>query len=571
MDPSTIRKIMLSVYPLRCCPYCGARLVGTKNGRCEACGSEISEQLMRDLVRVYIERQIYGGRVDTGIVKETIHAVDLGEVSQRVYEIIGHIERKLFARYRDDIRVAREKKDAEKLREIYNEIRRLKDEIFKKLQELQYLQVTAVMSKRLEDLDKAYRALEKFRQELAQYIDPEVLGMYVIPEFPLIVAERLYEAMEYEKATRWYGLALTARLFPGSQPKRDLPSYVAAGYIPLGAIFLDAFDMDYDGIDEVIFVPSREIGGLTIPCSIINESGVVWSGYEKYDIVLPKYGRFGGFQMLLFAWESAKMLDAKILDSDGREVRVELDGDTLYALPLYLVKAYPMGHGEYEILAAGTRGRVFILRGAENRLVAKSFVVGNVVDLTVASMDRGNRIIVLTVDGRLVEIDPESYDVGAIVRDIPNAESATISTGDIDGDGYDEIFVSTVEGVIRVVSVNGEYRHAKIYHEESICSVINDVDGDGENELLIIGIDGESLSIHINKMREFIGMKTFECVRSYAVRFNRRIGRARITMDKPFYSRPIFLSVDADGDGSKEIFVGLDRFLVSLDFRYGGD
>ena len=108
MDPNMIRKIMLSVYPLRCCPYCGARLVGTKDNKCEACGSEISENLIRDLVRIYIEKQMYGRGIDTKLVEENIGRVNLNEVSQKVYEVISHIERKLFAKYRDEIRSAEE-------------------------------------------------------------------------------------------------------------------------------------------------------------------------------------------------------------------------------------------------------------------------------------------------------------------------------------------------------------------------------------------------------------------------------------------------------------------------------
>ena len=571
MDLSIARKILLAVYPLRCCPYCGARLIESKDNKCSACGSEVSEQFIRDLARVYVERVLYGTGVSVDEAAATMRKVSVWDIGRRFTIVVDSIEKKIFARYRERILEAKKSGDTDKMREIANEIRRIKENIIKKLQEIQYAQIRAASTNKIEDLEKAYKLFEAFKRELAQYIDPESLGAYMIPEFTLKVADKLYRASRFNDAMKWYGATLTSNLFPESPPKGGLPLYVTATYIPFGSIFLESYDVDYDGINELFYVPSREIGGLEIPCAVINESGITWSPLGGYNILLPRFGDFGRYHMIIFAWESQRLVDAKVLGPNGDEIRIISDGDTYYSLPIISAKIFDVdGDGFHEILAAGIRGQFYLLKFDGETIRLRNIAIGNMVDYSYARFSFGGRIIILTYDGRLLEINPETCDIRLILSGVENPDYAVLNVGDFDNDGSDEIYVNTLTGVLRVHYSGEKFLWTKFYDGNALGCFAFDVDQDSVNEIIIAELKERGVSMHVHKLKEFLGDKTLEKEKSYYVELigGGMLKRAKIDYGNVFMSRPNFLVSDIDGDGSPEVFIGLDRFFVSLDFKY---
>ena len=569
-DVELFRKLALSFYTLPCCPYCGARLVEMKSNICSSCGMEISSSLIRGLMRAYMVKKI-SANVMAPKIEQNIMGIDLSSVSLKLSRVMDAIERKIFAKYKEEIERAKDKKDVAALRETAKEIRAIKEKIMAYLRDIQTKQINAVMTDDLSALEEAYRALSNFKKELSQYVDPEILGAYVIPQFTLKIAEKYYLASRFNDAIRWYGAALTANLFPESSPNGRKPLYISGSFIPFGAIFLESNDVDFDGIVEIFYVPSREAEGMDVPCSIINEMGNVWAPYKGYEALVPRFGRFGTIGMIVVGWESVRMVDAKILNVDGNDVRIVHDGDTYYTLPAYQVKVFDVDADGYdEVIITSTRGRMFLMKHTGNGFEANSIVTGNVVDFAVGVFPDGNKIIALTVDGRLVMVDPKNIDMDLILRGIADPLSAIITVGDLDNDGVDEIYVNSSEGTLKVLISDGEFKHSKIHQGNILGCYVDDIDGDNRNELILMELVENGIKADIYELKEFLDMRTFNKVGSLPVSlgYNGVLRRSRIDFASPFYSRMIFEAIDVDGDGVKEVFIGLDKVLVSLDLKY---
>ncbi len=572
MDLSIAKKILLSVYPLRCCPYCGARITESKNNMCSACGSEISERFIRDLARVYVEKTLRGTSISPTELNRAVSNVSLVDISNRFTSIMDSIERKIFSLYREKIFDAKKSRNIEELRRISSEIREIKSRIFTKINEMQNAQIRAITTNTIEDIERAYKIFEEFRNEIARYMDPKVIGLYVIPEFSYLIADRLYKAMRFNDAVQWYGTTITANLFPESRPDvGKLPLYMTATSIPFGALFLESYDIDYDGIREIFYVPSREVGGLEIPCSIINEIGIVWQPFKGYDILVPKFGRFGDYSMLILAWESDRLADAKILNMDGEEMRIRYGDDTYYSIPVISARVLDVdGDGMHELLITSLRGRFFILKMRDDYLEANCLTMGNIVDCAMANMADGSRLIVLSQNGRLLEVDPATLDIDLLLRGIEGAEYSSMATGDLDGDGIDEIYLSTPGGVFRIGHRDGDIVHSKIQGGNTLGVAIWDINSDRQKELVIFELKERGIIASIHVTKEFLGGKTLDAVKSYyaEIRHMESLKRARFNFINIFNSRPYFLVSDADGDHSPEIFIGLEKCLVSIDMKY---
>ncbi len=565
MGSLLIKKMLISALPLKCCPFCGARLIDSRGGVCSACGSHIPEGLIRAMLYAQATKAMREAMAPIGM--RDIASM-MADAADKVSTIMSSIERRIYARFKERLEEAGRKDDKAETTRIMEEMRSIKARALERLQQVQQAQLAALTSGSVEDMEKAFRELETAKKELADYVDPEVLSLYVIPEFSLRVAEKYYQASRFEEAIKWYGLTIASALFPETK-KQELPVALSLGYIPFGAIFLGSYDVDYDGIPELFYVPSRELAGLRAACVVINEMGTTWEPVKGYEMLLPLFGDFLESTAVLVAWKNSRLLDAKFFDLTNREMRIRYHGETMFSLPIIMAKAWDVdGDGIYEIIASSTRGRLLILRPADGALNAESITIGSIIDMVFGRFGKRRALIALTIDGRLALLDPLDMEIRLLATGIEDASSATLYAGDLDGDLSDEIYVATVSGLIRIVERDGEFTQTTLLRENVLGCGIWDIDGDGAKELIVASMRNGGIGIHIYGLKKFLDVETLEEKAFLPAGLQRPVRRAHMSMDTPFFSRPIILVDDVDGDGSCEIFIGLERALMAIDMRY---
>ena len=552
-----IRKILLSIQMLQCCPFCGAPLRIT-DGRCDACGSPIDRNLLVSFVKLKLASDQLGGIDDNRIIN------DMAEVSYRISLASEYVRSKIMLSIKEKIRSLRE--DRDKLHEVFTEISRQEDEIINTLRGVLEKQQEALRARSLDALERAYEDLWKALEKYGKMLTPEVIGLYTLPDFAAEVANRYYKANRFDSAIQWYGLTILATMYPESAPK-GLPKRMSAVQIPFGVVHIGIFDGDFDGKPEVFYVPSRDIEGLKAPCVVINEGGVSWNPLDRYSIVFPIFGDYGDRLVVIFAWESPRSADAKLI-SEGKEIRIIRDSETHYSIPAYLLSHADIdGDGHLELIVSSGRGRILFLDGKEKHFEAKVLLTGDVVSLAPLRTADGVKIVAMTMDGRLLLIDPQNYDITLVESGFRDPSSILVSTGDLDEDGNDELYVATVDGGYRYVLKDGDFVGSKVIEDEVVGMQVVDIDGDGKKELIAFRLGGAP-SLDIYELKRALGVELLEKIASYPVPLSKRVGRANVDYSNPFGSRPAFICGDVDSDGAPEIFVGLMGSLLVIDPKY---
>lgn len=546
---SATELIKLLLSSKACCPFCGADLV-VNDGKCDACGALLDP----NIILRYITLKLPSIKLES---YETSYIMNLfAESTYRSSQALEYLRSKISSILRE------QKREGDITKVLYER----EKEVLESLVRILNLQQEALNLGTLDAIERAHNELANVLKLYGSEIPPEVLGLYMLPDFALIVADNYYRSNHHKEAIRWYGYAAIATVYPESSPK-GLPKRFSTLYIPYGVAHIDVFDGDFDGKPEIFYVPSSDAGAPESPCIVVNEGGVSWEPISGYEATFPVYGDIGEFQVVIFAWESRRFSDAKLI-SMGEEVKIIRNGETRYSVPTHMILHADIDRdNDSELVIATGNGRVCVLDSKDRSFIANTIQTGDVSSMALLRLKDDMKIVAATVDGRLLLIDPAANKFSLIDSGFKEPCSILVTSGDFDADGFDEIYLSTRDGGYRYIMRNGEWSGSRIVEGNIFGMRILDINNDGKNELLVMKKDGELL-LEIYVLREALGVQMIEKVASYPITTPAIVDRACVNYNIPFSSKPVFICEDIDLDQAPELLVGLNRSLLIVDPKY---
>ncbi len=161
---------------------------------------------------------------------------------------------------------------------------------------------------------------------------------------------------------------------------------------------------------------------------------------------------------------------------------------------------------------------------------------------------------------KIYEYDKSINNFIPIFSQLPDNSWAGYTIGDFDLDGKKEIVYSTTYGLVHIVECEGEHKYSHIFSFQTELTnayhqfKTNDIDGNGKPEFWIGGND---FSIPFS----------YKLICFEADSDNTYSPKKSIIFLNSFgYPNRKISSVDIDGDGKEEIFVGLDNHLYLLSY-----
>jgi len=166
-----------------------------------------------------------------------------------------------------------------------------------------------------------------------------------------------------------------------------------------------------------------------------------------------------------------------------------------------------------------------------------------------SASSNGKKVVVLTLDGS---------EIASFVPFV-SAENLIVSTGDVNGDGLDEIVVSDTHKMIKIFTFDGEQLGGKKlpfwYGQQGMT--VGDIDNDGIDEVIVSILEARGLVSARNsavKVFEFMDGGLEEVGTIYEVHDN--------------FAMKIAVG-DLDGDGSKDLVTSDSRMIRKIDIRTG--
>lgn len=204
--------------------------------------------------------------------------------------------------------------------------------------------------------------------------------------------------------------------------------------------------------------------------------------------------------------ESGSPPTVRVFTNSGSEVVASFDAyDVSYAGGVRLTMGDVDGDGQEEIVTVpgpggGPQVRVFDLEGnLENQFYAFEVTLRSGLYVATGDIDGDGveEIAVSTDEGGLARVrlfDKGGEQVGSTIdvfEDLVGARSIRVAMGDVDGDGTDEVIVTLGEGhepLIRVYEPDGEMvseflAYAQSY-DKGVFVASGDLDGDGDDEIV---------------------------------------------------------------------------------------
>ena len=360
--------------------------------------------------------------------------------------------------------------------------------------------------------------------------------------YPIYFDRNLYDsATDFGVDTGWSS-ALEAIIAESQASLKPIGNEVPVGKEYIGSLvsYLDwssvaVGDVDGDGADEVIVQMEGSNGstyyGILSVIDYVNGSLKEVASVIDYESVYEPY---------------EIMADVGDFDGDGvDEIAVVWSRGPIDTL-LSTITIYELGNGLNQVAQTSMDSVALV-----------DFSIAHTARFGYAVATIGYTVTQNGVSARLYLINPIDTPPLKAVLDLGTATLRTVSAGDIDGDGNDEVLIDALYNKTSVLelyyTLNGSRAVAARAGPgaEITSAALGDVDGDGIDELVFATINGSVYSITV-----------------------RGIGKESCTFTRPLptINSTVYVQLfDIDGDGSDEVIVSLAAFgeaggLESLKF-----
>lgn len=573
-----LRKQLVAYYSAVCCPHCGA-LISPDADKCEYCGSTAPRILLERIIRKLEKslEQIYPIEEVREIIDELNRLAP--QIKDQVIRVIRETEEmgrslllnqieKLWSEARENLR--------SRLLQIEDDVNGLIMTILEQFRSMPRNQMELVRSPNTTNLVTIAEKSEKMWNLIPNLgIPPEIIGQFQVPSAMRHVADFLYRGRRFEEAIKWYSRALTSIMYPPSEPVKPgaIPRYSIAEYIPFGAFYLGAYDVDKDNIKEIIYVPSRELGGLRLPSLLLTKGGVIWPRFVREGIVNPLLGKFDDHDYLLAVWPESSWLDAKILSPNNNQITIKTKNETTNIISSYgfIVADYD-GDGKKEIVSLAHRPPgVGFYRFIEDYLVEEGKIMtGQIYDGIAADVngDGHEEIIVVNKSGDLIIVDGFDMKFERISEKISYPESIMFCKARL-SNGSEDVFFSTHDGVFHLGYEDESYSVIKLTDESPVS--ISSVTIGSKGYLVLINRKIDGIFAELYTINEILGVKALSKVAEIPMGLHEIPKLERAKYDSSWnigFSKNISIASDVDRDDAEELFIGLNGVTLAIDFRF---
>ncbi|MGQ4891317.1 MAG: hypothetical protein ACP6IP_02405 [Candidatus Njordarchaeia archaeon] len=579
------KKVLLSASMSICCPHCGA-MIPPNADHCEFCGSPSPKFKLDKLV----ERlgDTFGN---------VLSAEEVAQAVREARELLPEIKRQAELMYREFEENSRDLLE-KKIDEVVDEaVGKVSDRLMQLEEEITQLMIGVLNKVRLnslngfsvglnqqvsaKDLNSFAVVSDETWNSVAQGVSPEIVAGFETSLSLRRVGDLLYRAGRYDDAIKWYSRAMLSIMYPpegaieGSNPK-----YALGEFIPFGAVGFSVWDVDGDGENELIYIPSREIGSLKIVSSVINKGGVEWpskvENFKRAGVFLPLFGKFGDTDRIFVHWRNVNMLDASFVSKNGEVISISKGNETFNSWSLLNVLVGDLdGDGLDEIIAFFHPAGVSILKHDNGVLKeVERFFVPKPCALNVCDLDGDNadEIVIIGVNGNIFLVDYDfKFGVKGLSESLSDVQHVSTTYGKLlDGKGHELYISSSSDGLLQLRYIDGEPQIVKIDNSAPVALTVASVGEDGNYIVALKQVNG-GYKLEFFSLEEVLGVSTLSKKFDIPVYLpeNIKLERAKsFCSNLSFSSRPISASLDIDGDGVDELFFGLDKVFIGIDLKF---
>ena len=563
------KKILVTHFSSVCCPRCGA-LISPNATHCEYCESPAPRIVTEKLIE---KMEAY--------LSSFLPAVQLKEVIEELKRLIPHIRsqaerlsseieenlREILVKKTDTVWKEARENIAARLMQVEDDITQLMYSIYNNLRENPLKEIRFALTPQPDPKEIANIAITAEQNWSLTKIG---VSESIIAEMETSTSMRktgdfLYRAGKFDDALKWYARALTAIMYPQSSPQdsETTPRHAIGEYMPFGALKLENYDINFDGKQELIYIPSREIGGLNILGAVINKGGYQWPETKLKGIVIPIFGKFSDNRILFANWENPRLYDAKIVTKDGETLTIKRGSETSTVIPSYdFLYGDVDGDGETEIVALTYPAGITIykyngeyLEEIHRRITGK-ICTGILADI---NGDQRNEIIIVSNSGQVTMISLETPPKIIVSEGtITDPTTCIIGVGRILNENADEIYIaSQQEGILQLTLQQDKLSIIRISNEPPISLTIAKTRKDDKPHLVTLNYSPNGLNLSFFSVEEVLGVtsisKLFETPLYLPEPIEIKRGKNLCSGDIRM-SRNIAKSLDLDNDGVDELF-----------------
>ena len=414
---------------------------------------------------------------------------------------------------------------------------------------------------------------------LVTEIPVDIVSMGQVPSAMREFGNYLYRAQRFDDAIKWYSRALTATMYPPSAPsnEQNLPEYGILEHLPFGAFYMTSHDVDDDNQREIIYVPSRELGAIKVSSIIINKGGIPWPKLQNLKgISVPLVGNFENSKYLIANWSSPLLLDCKFYSPEKENIPIIRGDDRSYSVATYGVESADINGDKFSELIIFTYrpAGISVYKLKDNNLEELgTIMLGQVCNYVIADIDgdESNEIITVNKNGQISIIEMRK-EAGLQIRRIPEKLSNPLGVMFTKGrfeSSKDSVFLSCNDGIFEIAYGENEYNAIRLSNKRAFA--IGTIKVKDTPYLFVLTSKNGALMGELYTLSEVLGVKSLKKVKEIPIatyepiRLEPSSGMCSPTF---CHSRNYVISEDIDGDNATELFIGLDKIVISIDFRF---
>jgi len=577
------KKILVTHFSSVCCPRCGA-LISPNATHCEYCEAPSPRVMTEKLVEkmeTYLSSFLPAVQLKEAIKELKKLIPDIKNQAERLSNEIEENLREILVKKLDIVWKEARENVAARLMQVEDDITQLMYSIYNNLRTNPLKEIRFALTPQTDPKEVANIATTAEQNWNLTKIG---VSESIIAEMETSASMRktgdfLYRAGKFNEALKWYARALTAIMYPQSSPQNSetTPRYAIGEYIPFGALKLENYDVNFDGKQELIYIPSREIGGLNILGAVINKGGYQWPETRLKGIIIPLLGVFPDNKILFANWENPRLYDAKIVTNDGEPLTIKRSSETITVIPSYDFLCGDVdGDEETEIVALTYPAGIAIYKyNGECLEEVYKRVTGKICAGILADIngDGKNEIIIVSSNGQITAVSLETPSKTLISEGtITDPITCVISVGRILNEDADEIYITSQrEGILQLTLHQDKLSIVRISSESPISLTIAKTRKESKPHLITLNYSLNGLNLSFFSVEEVLGVasisKLFEIPLYLPEPIEIKRGKNLCSGDIRT-SRNIAKSLDIDNDSVDEFFFAFEKTLIGIDLKF---